>query len=496
VRTIGTTRARQWLAAYPLLVAFGIGVITASLLLPLRSAPSREQLGVSGAANATGGDTPGSGDATGAAGPSGDAMGPSGATAGVAGPPGNGSASLGSGSATDAPGGPNAPLTASDRGVTATTIKLGFTVLDTSKTQALGLSPPGYTTQGQIDYANAQLDAINAAGGINGRKVVGVFATMDPTNNSSGDAACQQLTEDEKVFAVIGGGSVRCVTQQHATPMFAPGTSASDFAAAGRLLATASPMTTREFRNWAYALDQVGSLNGKTVGILSDASQDADVNAALVPALRALGHSPFVYSLSSDIQTASSQIPIAVQAMRSHNVDALLVPTAFIYLDQFTQEAEAQLYRPRYLVSDDNGLTLNALVSLTGQSFDGAIGITNLRGADAASGEPEQAVATRCRETYNRFAHANLTYASGDPFFQICDGTIVFAKAATLAGPSLTRSRYAQATQQLGSFDLPGVYGGHFGPGKTDFADLVRPLVYRKSCHCWRNNGAVMSSKY
>lgn len=495
-----TTKAwgRRWLSAYPLALAFAVGVIVTSLLLPLSSGPETAQL------STLPGSTPGTGSTGGP-----DALplpsqtaatlpsAPSGGTSGGAGTSGTGgSAGSGGGSSTGtAIGTGSGGLTSTDRGVTASTIKIGVPILDADKVAVLGLAPPGFTTQGQRDYTNAQLDVINRAGGINGRKVVPFFATIDPTNGASEGTACQQFTEDQKVFAVVGGlgpDGVRCVTQQHKTPMFLSGTSSGAYAASGGLVATASPTLTRGYTAWAYALGKLGHLKGKTVGILSDAAIDADVNAALIPSLKALGHTSFVYSLSSDIQTASSQIPIAVQQMKAHNVDALLIPTAFLYLVQFTREAEHQLYTPQYHVSDANGLTIKSLVEQTGDSFDGAIGITYLRSADAASGVPEQPVARSCRETYNRYAKASLTYAQSDPYFQTCENIAVFARAAALAGVNLTRPGYAQAVQQIPSIELANLYGGSFRPGKRDFADLLRPIVYHKSCKCYRNTGSVM----
>ena len=71
----------------------------------------------------------------------------------------------------------------------------------------------------------------------------------------------------------------------------------------------------------------------------------------------------------------------------------------------------------------------------------------------------------------------------------------MFVRAAHLAGAQLTRPKYAAAVQQIPSIELAGLYGGHFASGKTDYADLLRPIVYHKDCTCYRNTGTVSSGK-
>ncbi len=86
--------------------------------------------------------------------------------------------------------------TASDTGVTANDIKVGAIV---------GLtSPLGPTTfSGSLYGAKAYFDALNAAGGVNGRKVT--FVQCDDHGSGPDNAACvRKLVDDEKVFALAG----------------------------------------------------------------------------------------------------------------------------------------------------------------------------------------------------------------------------------------------------------------------------------------------------
>ena len=68
----------------------------------------------------------------------------------------------------------------------------------------------------------AIFDDLNARGGINGRKVVPVFAPINPLGTSPAQEACVKPVEDEKVFAVTGfflGDAPLCYVEQYQTPV-------------------------------------------------------------------------------------------------------------------------------------------------------------------------------------------------------------------------------------------------------------------------------------
>ena len=88
----------------------------------------------------------------------------------------------------------------SGQGVTPTSIKLGITYLDASAIKNIvNIDPGNY----QVAYTTL-IRQINTKGGINGRKIVPVFEPIDPIGTASAATACTALTEDDKVFAVIG----------------------------------------------------------------------------------------------------------------------------------------------------------------------------------------------------------------------------------------------------------------------------------------------------
>src|SRR5436309_2225961 len=68
----------------------------------------------------------------------------------------------------------------------------------------------------------AAIADLNKQGGINGRKVVPVFAAIDPLGTAPAQEACIKLTEDEKVFAVMSffnADAPLCFVDSHDTPL-------------------------------------------------------------------------------------------------------------------------------------------------------------------------------------------------------------------------------------------------------------------------------------
>src|SRR5205807_3721329 len=133
----------------------------------------------------TAGDQGTAGSATGGGGTAGAAGGPAGKAGGAAG-----------GAAGGGPGGPN---TASDVGVTPTSIKIGNVTAIQGQFGPDAFSPSLYGLQ-------AWANGVNARGGINGRKVS--IDTCDDRDTGDGNLACaQKLVDQDKIFVFLANNS-------------------------------------------------------------------------------------------------------------------------------------------------------------------------------------------------------------------------------------------------------------------------------------------------
>lgn len=99
-------------------------------------------------------------------------------------------------------------------GVTEDSIKVGVTYVDLDSIRHLiDLDQGDYEATYQ-----ALFDDINENGGINGRKLVPVFAPINPIGPESAEAACVKLTEEDEVFVTIGlflEDSMLCHVEKH-----------------------------------------------------------------------------------------------------------------------------------------------------------------------------------------------------------------------------------------------------------------------------------------
>src|SRR5262245_2829656 len=88
-----------------------------------------------------------------------------------------------------------APAGADDSAVTKDSIKVGISYVDLAAVRAAGIN------RDHGDYEKAYqtvIDDLNAKGGVNGRKIVPVYAAIDPIGTDPAQQACVKLTEDEK----------------------------------------------------------------------------------------------------------------------------------------------------------------------------------------------------------------------------------------------------------------------------------------------------------
>jgi branched-chain amino acid transport system substrate-binding protein len=146
-----------------------------------------------GTDQSTGGGTTGADQAAAAGGANG--AGGSGAAGGAA----AGTAKGAAGGAAGGAGGAGGPNTASDVGVTPTSIKIGNVTSIQGQFGPDAFSPSLYGLQ-------AWANGINAKGGINGRKVS--IDTCDDRDTGDGNLACsQKLVEQDKVFVFLANNS-------------------------------------------------------------------------------------------------------------------------------------------------------------------------------------------------------------------------------------------------------------------------------------------------
>ncbi len=161
-------------------------------------------------------------------------------------------------------------------GVTAKTIKVGITYPDVAAIRNLiNVDPGNYP-----DAYNALIDQINAHGGVGGRKIVPVYAPVDPLGTAGAATACTQLTEDDKVFVAIGffqQVDTACYVQTHDTPIIGASLSASQTAAAHAPWFNTLLSDTELVPKEMAIFEHEGAFKGKKVGVVATSADTVEL---------------------------------------------------------------------------------------------------------------------------------------------------------------------------------------------------------------------------
>ncbi|HXQ90255.1 MAG TPA: ABC transporter substrate-binding protein, partial [Acidimicrobiales bacterium] len=382
----------------------------------------------------------------------------------------------------------------SARGVTADSINVAFPVSNlTSLASNFGFA--GDSEFGAQKAAiHTFVNAINDAGGINGRKINPMIVNFDPTDEAGMRALCKQWTEGSPpVFAVLDGigswtgDNELCVTQEGHTPFIGQWTTVTNWTQEGapylwwtgpdqaQILATVV--------SWGISSGLLGG--SSRVGVVAGdrTSDQLALNQYLLPDLRRAGiTNPLVETLPSnpsDTAASNSAAPLVVQRLKAAGVKSVIPLIPFNSFFPFLSQENGQNYYPKLLLSDYESsieVTLGLIPIPYEKGLDHQEGVTveTLGGTDAPSsvvsaGGYNPAVQS-CYDTWK--AH-NKPTSSVSPYIEEqgpivgwCQAIRLFATAALSAGPNLNRRSFVQAMSRIQNFS--GTYSPtlSFGPDK------------------------------
>lgn len=387
-------------------------------------------------------------------------------------------------------------------------VRLGFVLLDLGSSGGLGFNF-GLDPKQQERAIRALVDQTNERGGLAGHPIEPRFATFNVldtlTGGDSGRAVCLKLTEDDKVFAVVGylfPADQLCVTKEHRTPMLSDGANNLDSTFAqseGRLLSV-YPRAGHLMESLVAMAGAAGFLRDQDIGIVGEAANDplGEVAEALAGHLRRGGFRVSRISrLSADLSQGASQMPVEVNQQRVAGSDVMILLTNPLYVQQFAQQAESQGWFPRYGFSDFANGTTDPANDMP-ESLNGAFGVAGAHpgtGTKDTTGFAEPAAALECRQNYERRTGERLPpRGGGDNKYAItlvsCDDFRILREIAAVAGSGFDATSFVAAAERVGAIDgLARIPGGSFGPGKRDLADHARIAIYDASCQCFHPRG-------
>lgn len=391
-----------------------------------------------------------------------------------------------------------ASLSATDRGVTAETVKIGVLIADLGP-----LGKAGFNVGVSGDYNRiipAWLNEINANGGMGCRKATFVLENFDVLSVDDMIAKCKKMTQDHKVFAVITTGGYDsvaqlCIARDNKTPFLNTEAEPADWyrESAPYLWNIGLMSKDRTHRNHVRLLVEAGELKpGKDkVGVVYHGIPNVapSVEKALLPEMAARGIKPEkVIKLSADSEQALAQINQSVLDFQRAGVDYVFMPMNLIFKTQFMQQAEKQNYYPRYTDSDHYyGCFDFVTATYPERSWDKTKCVT----AAASAGVPnleeyskthpfgvyaDQVYLRTNKDGYDKGGESDKEKADAERALHISNGSLLMAldKAADRVGPNLTREAWGNSMGQTGEFtDIISPFPMTFRPDKWDGPDHI-----------------------
>ena len=368
------------------------------------------------------------------------------------------------------------PLTASFRGVTESEIRIGVTSLDA---EMFGFDQGDLAAKWQV-----AVDAVNAAGGINGRMLVPFIEVIQVIGSVEAEAACVKFVEDEMVFAFVGWlreDNELCYTELNDTIAVNSNDVSPDAISRSNGMLFATEATTLGIElNMIAAAAAEGVLDGKSIHVTTLVTGES-LTDPIVAALEAGGaaiSSITVVTEVGDVSAAEAEHDIIVQRIADEDPD-------LVYAVESPELMAAALLRA--------GIDIPMISSeASGEEYlnfgvdPSAIQIHVYAQAPLRyiyeQGDP---LLEECVENYN---NAQITDEDGnvevvnvteDPSLpgnfslvaRACQAVQLFAAIATAAGPNLTNETFLEAAASLGAIDLPGMTAASVYEGKTGADD-------------------------
>ena len=252
---------------------------------------------------------------------------------------------------------PFAGVTGDAPGVTDTSVKIGVGYVDFEALAKTGLA----FKIGDVKGAwQAEADAINAAGGINGRKIELVFAAIDPSSPAPAEEACVKLTEDDDVFIQTGfflGDKVLCPVSVHSTAVIG-GNISPDFLAQAKAPWISNEADADVPKAIIKAFADAGELKGK-VGVYANVIDQAALDTQILPALKDAGVTPVEVGVNDapteDNNATKAQVQVLSQRYQAAGVDTLLLVGGSG--SQWPTNTVGDTYHPKLLFTADNAVT-------------------------------------------------------------------------------------------------------------------------------------------
>jgi hypothetical protein len=407
---------------------------------------------------------------------------------------------------------PPGALVATDRGVSADSIKVGFAIAGFA-----GATEAGIVTGVRTDVSDA-IDALvahaNEQGGVLGRRIEAVKVSPDLAQSADQRQKCLELTETNKVFAVIDSfaffyeTSNACITSEHQTLLISgnPG-SAENVRRGFPYQVSLQKDHNRKMKDLVAAARAAGFFDPEKgftrLGIFDEAcfpSMYDGPEDGLEHYLSEAGITAWTEFRvgCADVAGAQRGGAEAVLRFQQDDVSHVLLIARPPFIEGYLDAAGRARYYPEYFTGDYFNLVLGALSDdYEPEGFDGALAVTSTHAGEGTAGKPLPPLAERCSKIFTDHGVAPVVAEPPDDIaddievLELCESFLLFLQVATAAGPTLTRATWVEALATVGDVRGATVDLARFDrPGKVTGGDTMKLARWHRSCRCWKEASA------
>ena len=390
------------------------------------------------------------------------------------------------------PGEEPAELTASFRGVTEDTITVGVAMLDFDFLVSNNLSPAGWGDQQAV--WEALIADLNDNGGINGRQVAAVYDFYSPVDGADADRSCTTLTQDQEVFAVLGGfvgplagTSDPCITGLNDTILIGGEMNDDELAQSTAPWYTPGPTVEAQTTDLIGLLLETGeATTDDTVFVMGGAAAEAEqdfVVSSLEEAGLSVAGTDIIDAADGDTFAQDAELEVIMERVSDVGATAIFIhgtPSASIRgIGAAGLNGEIKVW-----TNDSAGLN-NLGATIEDKSI--ADGVLTSTGPTDTEIYDDPLYQTTCNHVVAAaLPEADLRtptdYAEDEenwfnPVRRYCRHLSLFVQIATAAGPELTQDSFREGANSLTDFALPGS-AASLGPDKLYADDTVRLSSY------------------
>lgn len=327
-----------------------------------------------------------------------------------------------------------------ETGVSADAIKIGMSNALTGPASALGI--------GVKTGASVYIDKINAAGGVNGRKInlVSYDDGYEPANT---EANTKKLIENDQVFLLFG--YVGTPTSQKAVPVLsrAKVPYVGPFTGAEFLR---KPLNKQVFNVRGSYFDEVEAqiehlttkLGKKNIGIFIQ--DDGYGNAVKAGVVRSLRKRNMKIAGEGKYTRNTVDVDAGVAALKGANPDAVIMVGTYKACAAFVKKAKASGFNSDYLNVSFVGT--NALISELGSDGEGVFISQVMPSPDDAS----VAIVKQYQDDMGKAGHSQFDYTSLEGYID----AVVLVNGLKKAGADLTRVGFI-AAMETANDDIGGL---------------------------------------